>query len=83
MKKDYAFIAILDFAEDGINIFFPDVPEAISCAKDVQEAMKNAKEVLQLCLESRIRDGELIPKPSHFKDINISSNQKLLKVKCN
>jgi len=84
MKKDYAFIAILDFAEDGINIniTFPDIPEAISCAKDVQEADKNAKEVLQLCLESRIRDGELIPKPSHFKDIKLESNQKLLKVKC-
>jgi len=83
MKKDYAFIAILDFQEDGISIIFPDIPEAISCAKNVQEADKNAKEVLQLCLESRIRDGEIIPKPSRFKDINISSNQKLLKVKCN
>jgi len=68
MKKDYAFIAILDFAEDGINIniTFPDIPEAISCAKNVQEADKNAKEVLQLCLESRIRDARNNPKAITF-----------------
>ena len=84
MKKDYAFIAILDFAEDGINIniTFPDIPEAISCAKDVQEAVRNAEEVLQLCLKSRIKDGELIPVATEIKDIHIEKKQKILIVKC-
>ena len=82
MKKDYAFIAILDFAEDGINIniTFLDIAEAISCAKDVQEAVRNAQEVLQLCLESRIRDGELIPVATDIKDVKLEKNQRAVNI---
>ena len=51
MKNDsYEFVAVLDYAEDGINITFPDIPEAISCADTTKEAMKNAEEVLGLVL---------------------------------
>lgn len=48
MKNDYSFIAVLDYADDGINITFPDLPGCYSCAdkNNSEEALKNAKEAL-------------------------------------
>ena len=42
--------ATFEYAEDGINILFPDIPGAISCAFDRDEAMFMAKDVLELVL---------------------------------
>ena len=46
MKNEYAFIAVFEYADDGINISFPDLPGCLSCAdvNNTEEAVKNAKE---------------------------------------
>ncbi len=44
------YVAVFEFADDGINITFPDIPSAISCAYSYNEAVKMAKEVLELAL---------------------------------
>lgn len=44
------YIAVFEFADDGINITFPDVPNAISCAYNYNEAVEMAKEALELTL---------------------------------
>ena len=44
MQDNYTFVAILKYDKDGINIRFPDIDEAISCASTTKEALKNAKE---------------------------------------
>lgn len=77
MKKDnYEFTAIFQYAKDGINISFPDIPEAISCAETTEEAIKNAEEVLGLVLYDMECDGKEIPKPTPFQDIKTNQDEK-------
>jgi predicted RNase H-like HicB family nuclease len=76
MQDKYSFVAIFDYAEDGINITFPDIDEALSCATNTEEALKNAEEVLGLCLVSREDDNEEIPNPTDIKDIKLDPNQR-------
>lgn len=61
-KESYEFVAILDYAKDGINITFPDIPEAISCADTTKEAIKNAEEVLGLVLYDNELDEQAVKK---------------------
>ena len=56
--------ATFEYAEDGINILFPDIPGAISCAFDRDEAMFMAKDVLELVLHGS-KFSEL-PKATDF-----------------
>lgn len=44
------YIAVFEFAEDGINITFPDISNAISCADNYNDAVEMAKEALELAL---------------------------------
>ena len=76
MKNEYAFIAIFEYAEDGINITFPDLPGCISCAEaeNMEEALKNAKEALGLYLFGMEQDGEAIPAARSIKDITLNQN---------
>ena len=47
MKKDtYIFPAVLDYAEDGISIEFPDLPGCLSCAYSDEEALYMAKDAM-------------------------------------
>ena len=65
MKDRYSFIAILDYADDGISIEFPDLPGCLSCAdrNNTEQALHNAKEALGLHLWGMEKDGEEIPAP--------------------
>ena len=76
MKNEYAFIAVFEYAEDGINITFPDLPGCISCAEaeNMEEALKNAKEALGLYLFGMEQDGEEIPKSSAINEIKLKQN---------
>ena len=81
MKNDsYEFVAVLDYAEDGINITFPDIPEAISCADTTKEAMKNAEEVLGLVLYDMEYDNKKIPEATSLDNVKIQGNQKAIPV---
>lgn len=64
MKDEYIFPAIFHEAEDGISIYFPDLPGCLPCASDMEEAFRNAKEALQLHIFGMEEDGESIPSPS-------------------
>lgn len=76
MKNDYAFIALFEYAEDGINISFPDLPGCISCAEvnSTNEALINAKEALGLHLFGMEQDGEEIPEPTSLNKIKIKKD---------
>ena len=50
MKDSYEFVAVFEYAEDGISISFPDLPGCLSCATTTEEAIKNSEEVLGLVL---------------------------------
>jgi predicted RNase H-like HicB family nuclease len=77
LKKRYSYIAILDYAEDGINIEFPDLPGCYSCADkdDTDMALKNAKEALGVHLFGMEQDGDPIPEPTPLTDIHYETGQ--------
>lgn len=77
MKNDYAFIAVFEYAEDGINISFPDLEGCFSCAEknDTESALKNAKEALGLHLFAMEQDKEEIPNPTSINEIKLKKNQ--------
>lgn len=77
MKKHdrYSFIALFDYAEDGISISFPDLPGCFPCADTTDEAIKNAKEALGVHLFGMETDNDEIPLPSAISDIQIAKGQ--------
>ena len=73
--KNYQYIAIIEYDNDGISIWYPDLQEAYTSAASTEEVLKNAEEVLKLTLKSRLKDGEEIPTPTDLKEINIEKHQ--------
>ena len=64
MKNRYIYPAILNHADDGISVSFPDLPGCLTCAHDAETALARAEEALGLHLYVSERDGEPIPAPS-------------------
>ena len=79
-KESYEFVAIFDYEKGGINIRFPDLEEAISCASTTKEALKNAKEVLELVLFNREQENIEIPESTPLENINCKKNEKTVNV---
>ena len=77
MKNEYSFFALFDYASDGINISFPDLPGCFSCAEkdDTESALKNAREALGLHLFGMEQDGETIPELTPISAITTQKNQ--------
>ena len=73
MKKRYEFIAVFNYADDGISIEFPDLPGCLPCADTTEEAIKNAKEAMGLHLFGMERDGDEIPEPTPLERIQLES----------
>jgi predicted RNase H-like HicB family nuclease len=74
-KNRYSFIAVFDYADDGISISFPDLPGCLPCASTEEEAFKNAKEALGLHLWGMEQDHDVIPASTPLKDIKLTKNQ--------
>ena len=81
MIKEIIYPAVFEFDEEGaINITFPDLPSAISCADNTQDAYRYA--TAELVLEDYIEDlFEGAPKPSEIKNINLEENQRTTLIK--
>jgi antitoxin HicB len=68
MSAGIRYAAVLEpQPEGGFTVTFPDLPEAITEGRDRDEALFNAAEVLTLCLEQRMDDGEPIPEVRRVK----------------
>ncbi|MCL6590152.1 MAG: type II toxin-antitoxin system HicB family antitoxin [Firmicutes bacterium] len=80
MKDKYIYPAILTYADDGVSIEFPDLPGCLPCANNTEEALKNAKEALELHLYGMEKDGDEIPKPTDIKEIKLEKNQVVILV---
>lgn len=76
MKISYN--AILEFAEDGINIAFPDIPNAFTCAYSRKEAIKMAKEVLEITLHKEKYSN--LPRPTKKDKISIGDNSEIVEI---
>ena len=75
VKDYYVYPAILDFADDGISIEFPDLPGCLPCAFSAEEAVHNAREAMGLHLYNMEDDGDEIPTPSDILSIMHEKNQ--------
>ncbi len=76
MKNTYEYVAVFDYEEDGIDIYFPDLPGCLSCADNTKEALKNAEEVLGLYMSCCEDDGLEIPEPTPLEKIKCKENEK-------
>ena len=77
MKDTYVFPAVFHVEDDGISIYFPDLPGCLPCADTMEIAFRNAKEALQLHLYGMEEDGEEIPEPSRVDSISLESCETL------
>ncbi len=68
-----SYYAVFEYADDGINITFPDV-NTLSCADDTEEGLYMAQEALGLGLDGIPLD--IIPVPSKLEDLRLNDNQK-------
>ena len=59
-KESYEFVAVFDYEKDGINIRFPDLEEAISCASTTKEALKNANQTLDFAIDVDVPDESIV-----------------------
>ena len=80
MQNKYIYPAIFDFDEDGITVTFPDLPGCITCGDTQEDALKNAKEVLELYMYSLEEDNETIPQPSNILDLEVENTQVIVLV---
>jgi antitoxin HicB len=47
--------------EGGFTVLVPELPEVVTCGQDMEEAVRMAKEAIELALEVRLEDGEPVP----------------------
>lgn len=55
------YFACFNYANDGITVTFPDIPEAITCEKTENAAMIMAEDVLLSCVEIYFEEGWPFP----------------------
>ena len=63
------FVAIIEKAEDGLSVFFPDLPGCTSAGPTLEQAVANAEEALALHLDGMAADREAIPNPTPLDQV--------------
>lgn len=60
----YAYPCVLTSEEDGgYSVSFPDVPEALTCGEERDEALAMAEDALAVALGAYVQGREDIPEP--------------------
>lgn len=78
MKDTYIYPAVFELCDNGIAIFFPDLPGCLPCAESIEQAVVNAKESLLLHIYGMEEDNEDIPEPTAFNTIELQKNQTVM-----
>ncbi|BBL16702.1 TPA: type II toxin-antitoxin system HicB family antitoxin [Staphylococcus aureus] len=75
----YHFYAVLQQEGDDYNVYFPDLPGAITYGNNLEDAVFMAQDVLEGHLLVMEDDGDDIPKPSEYRSLinNIDDNEQL------
>lgn len=63
--------AIVERAEDGFSIFFPDLDGCTSAGETVQQAALNAEEALAGHLLTAVQHGDIVPDPTPLDRIPV------------
>lgn len=75
MKDRYIYPAILEVDEDRVDIWFPDLPGCLPGGDSIEEAIKDAKEILALHLYGMEEENLEIPEPTPINRLNLKANQ--------
>ena len=65
------YIAIIEDTgtDHAVGVWFPDLPGCASAGDDIDEALRNAPEALQLFAESFETDGKPMPRPRTLTEL--------------
>ena len=65
------YIAIIEDAgpEYAVGVWFPDLPGCTSAGDDIDEALRNAPEALELFAERLEADGKPMPRPRTLTEL--------------
>jgi predicted RNase H-like HicB family nuclease len=65
------YVAIVEEAgpETAIGIWFPDLPGCFSAGDDVDEALRNASDAVELYAEELAKDGRELPPPRTVSEL--------------
>ena len=81
MAKDrYTYPAVFHYADDGISVEFPDLPGCLTFGNTTEEAMKMAKEAMELYLYCSEKDGDPIPEPGPLTNISLEANEQIVMI---
>jgi len=67
------YIAIIEDAgpATAVGVWFPDLPGCISAGDDIDEALRNAPEALELHIEGLLEDGQPLPRPRTLSEMKL------------
>jgi len=65
------YIAIIEDAgpDHAVGVWFPDLPGCTSAGDDIDEALRNAPEALELYAESFEAEGKPLPRPRTLTEL--------------
>jgi predicted RNase H-like HicB family nuclease len=65
------YIAIIEDAgpDTAVGVWFPDLPGCTSAGDDIDEALRNAPEALELYAESLETNGKPLPRPRTLTEL--------------
>jgi predicted RNase H-like HicB family nuclease len=65
------YIAIIEDAgpDHAVGVWFPDLPGCTSAGDDIDEALRNAPEALELYAEGLLEDGRPLPRPRTLTEL--------------
>jgi predicted RNase H-like HicB family nuclease len=65
------YIAVIEDAgpDHAVGVWFPDLPGCTSAGDDIDEALRNAPEALELYAESFETDGKTMPRPRTLTEL--------------
>src|SRR3954447_1371030 len=66
------YVAIVEAADEGYGVFFPDLPGCTSGGDSVEEAMLNAEEAAGAWVEVTAEHGEPIPNPTPADHVTVN-----------
>lgn len=78
----YVYPAIIEQAEDGYNVSFPDVPGCYTCGEDLPEAIAMAEDALALFMYELETQKKEIPSPSDAKAYSLQDNETATLIYC-
>jgi predicted RNase H-like HicB family nuclease len=65
------YVAIIEDAgpDHAVGVWYPDLPGCTSAGDDIDEALRNAPEALELYAESLGGDGKALPRPRTLTEL--------------